>query len=109
MRVKKSDRVVVIAGKDKGKIGVVIETNSETKKVIVEGINIKTYHKKPTQINPEGGIIKQEGPIDVSNVMVVEGKGKNVVASKIGYRYEINEKSGKKNKIRFLKKNNQDI
>ena len=104
MRVKKSDKVIVIAGKDKGKTGVVVDILLEQDKVIVENVNIRTFHKKPTQQNPEGGIVKIESPIHVSNVMLIDGKGKSSVPSKVGYRYEVNSKTGKKQKVRFLKK-----
>ena len=108
MKLKKNDKVIVIAGKDKGKTGVITSTDKVKNRVIVEGINIRTYHKKPTQVNPEGGIIKQEASIDVSNVMIADGK-KNVVVSRIGYKIEVDPKTGKKTKTRFLKKNNQEI
>ncbi len=110
MKLKKGDKVVVIAGKDKGQSGIITKVINEKNQVVVEGVNVKTYHRKPTQVNPEGGIIKQEGPINVSNVMYAEGnkKGPSTV-SKIGYRFEKNAKSGKVEKIRYMKKNNQDI
>ena len=71
MEVKKGDNVVVIAGKDKGKKGKVLETSPKSSKVVVEGINIVSKHKKPRSAQDKGGIIKQTNPIDSSNVMVV--------------------------------------
>ncbi len=103
MKIKSGDRVIVIAGKDKGIVGVVTSTFTETKKVLVEGVNFKTYHKKPSQTNPEGGKIRQEAPIDISNVMYVQGKGEKVVASRLGYKYEINAKRKKEKQRVFIK------
>lgn len=71
MHVKKDDIVQVISGKDKGKQGKVIETIRADRKVRVEGVNILTKHKKPSQAMQQGGIIKEEGKFDVSNVLLV--------------------------------------
>ncbi len=109
MKIKKSDKVIVIAGKDKGKSGVVIEINKEKNQVVVEGINVKTVHRKPTQQNPEGGVFQVESPINVSNVMLLEGKGKSAIATKVGYRFETNEKTGKTKKVRYAKKTNTEL
>lgn len=71
MEIKKGDNVVVIAGKDKGKKGKVLETSPKTLKVVVEGVNIVSKHKKPRSAQDKGGIAKQTNPIESSNVMVV--------------------------------------
>ena len=71
MEIKKGDNVVVIAGKDKGKKGKVVETSPKSLKVVVEGVNVVSKHKKPRSAQDKGGIIKQTNPIDSSNVMVV--------------------------------------
>lgn len=71
MEIKKGDSVVVIAGKDKGKKGKVLETSPKTDKLVVEGVNIVTKHKKPKSAQDKGGIIKQTSPVERSNVMVV--------------------------------------
>ena len=71
MEIKKGDNVVVIAGKDKGKKGKVLETSPKSAKVVVEGVNIVTKHKKPRSAQDKGGIVKQTNPIDSSNVIVV--------------------------------------
>ncbi|MCR5792284.1 MAG: 50S ribosomal protein L24 [Lachnospiraceae bacterium] len=68
-KIKKGDTVKVIAGKDKGKQGKVLSVKNG--KVIVEGINNATKHVKPSQANPNGGIVTEEAPIDISNVMYV--------------------------------------
>ena len=79
MNLKVGDKVVVIAGKDKGKEGKVLTVDGG--KVIVEGVNTVTKHTKASQANPKGGIVKQEAAIDVSNVMYVH-KGK---ATRVGF------------------------
>ena len=71
LKIKKGDTVKVIAGKDKDKEGKVIAVNQKDGKVIVEGVNMITKHAKPNAANPNGGIIHQEAPVDVSNVMYI--------------------------------------
>ncbi|PAE01860.1 50S ribosomal protein L24, partial [Bacillus paralicheniformis] len=68
MHVKKGDKVMVISGKDKGKQGVILAAFPKKDRVIVEGVNMVKKHSKPTQANPQGGILNQEAPIHVSNV-----------------------------------------
>ena len=82
MNIKSGDEVVVIAGKDKGKKGKVIEVLPGKGKTIVEGVAVATMHKKPRGQAQPGGIIKQEAAIDASNVMVVCSKCKK--ATRIG-------------------------
>ncbi|MBE5963350.1 MAG: 50S ribosomal protein L24 [Lachnospiraceae bacterium] len=84
IRIKKGDNVKVIAGKDKGKEGKVIAINAKKGTALVEGVNMITKHTKPSAANQNGGIIHQEGPIDISNIMLVY-KGK---PTKIGYKFE---------------------
>jgi large subunit ribosomal protein L24 len=74
MHVKKGDKVMVITGKDKGKTGVVLTSLPKKDRVIVEGINVIKKHSKPSQANPQGGIISQEAPVHVSNVMLLDPK-----------------------------------
>ncbi len=76
MNIKSGDEVVVIAGKDKGKKGKVIEVLPKTGKAIVEGVAVATKHVKPKAQGQTGGIIKQELPVDASNIMVVCSKCK---------------------------------
>ena len=76
MHVKTDDTVVVIAGKDKGKTGKVLRVIPKENRVIVEGINIQTKHKKPQGPTSPGGIIKMEGPINSSKVMYFCDKDK---------------------------------
>ena len=98
-KIKKDDMVRVIAGKDKGRDGKVLSVNPETGKVIVEGINMVTKHQKASQANPQGGIVRSESPIDISNVMLlVDGQ-----PTKVGFKVE----DGKK--VRFSKKTGKVI
>ena len=83
MKVKKGDQVMVISGKDKGKRGRVIEVLTRKRKVLVEGLNILKHHlRQNRQRGVAGGIVEREAPIDVSNVMIVEG-GRPV---RVGYQ-----------------------
>ena len=72
MHIKKGDNVKVIAGKDKGKEGQVLETQPKHDRVVVEGVNVIKKHQKPTQFNPEGGILETEAAIHVSNVQLLD-------------------------------------
>ncbi|MFB3233111.1 50S ribosomal protein L24, partial [Staphylococcus pseudintermedius] len=74
MHIKKGDNVIVIAGKDKGKTGKVVATQPKKDRVVVEGVNIVKKHQKPTQMNPEGGILETEAAIHVSNVQILDPK-----------------------------------
>ena len=75
LKIKKGDTVRVIAGKDKDKEGKVIAVDAKKNRVIVEGINKVTKHTKPSMANQAGGIVEQEAPIDISNVMYVHRGG----------------------------------
>ncbi len=91
IRIKKGDNVQIIAGKDKGKEGKVLKIDPKKGTVIVEGANMITKHTKPSPSNQQGGIITQEGPINISNVMFSD----NGKVSRIGYV----EKDGKKIRV----------
>ena len=98
-KIKKDDMVRVIAGKDKGRDGKVLSVDAKNGKVTVEGINMVSKHKKPTQGSPQGGIVKSERPIDVSNVMLLaDGQ-----PTKVGFRMEGDKK------VRFAKKTGKVI
>ncbi|MFG6393422.1 MAG: 50S ribosomal protein L24 [Lachnospiraceae bacterium] len=90
-KIKKGDTVKVITGKDKGREGKV--TAVKNGKVVIEGINQVTKHTKPNQANPQGGLVQQSAPMDMSNVMYVS-KGK---ASRVGFKFQ----DGKK--VRYAK------
>ena len=100
MILRVGDTVQVIAGSDKGKTGEIIQILRKEDRVIVEGVNMVTKHIKPSQADPEGGIVTREAPIHVSNVAYYDSKAKQAV--KIGYafdedgkKYRINKKTGK--------------
>ena len=100
MKLKKGDKVVVIAGSNKGKEGTITKVLDE--KVIIEGVNLRKKHLKPKNNNGTGEIIEQEAPIHASNVMIIDPKTKKPTKIK----KVINEK-GKK--IRISKKSNEKI
>jgi len=83
MHVKKGDKVVVTAGKDIGKTGKILACFPKEDRVLVEGINMLTKHKKPNQQMQQAGIIHQEGPVHASNVMVYCNKCKKGVRTKV--------------------------
>ena len=88
MKIKKGDMVKVIAGKDKDKEGKVIAVNQKDGTVLVEGVNMLTKHTKPSVANQNGGIVHQEGPLDISNVMYIH-KGK---ATRVGFKMDGDKK-----------------
>ena len=97
MRIKKDDMVIVITGKDKGKVGKVLRAMPKDNRVVVEGVNIQTKHQKQTQ--KERAEIKHlEGPIDASNVMLYDNKAKKPVkggyAVKDGRKVRVDRKTG---------------
>ena len=75
-KIKKGDRVVVLTGKDKGKTGTVAKMLLKKDRVVVEGVNMVTKHQRPTQENPNGGILRQEASLHISNVSHVGDDGK---------------------------------
>lgn len=87
-KLKKGDLVKVIAGKDKDKEGKILSVNKKNNTAVVEGVNMVTKHAKPSAANQNGGIIHQEGAIDLSNLMYVH-KGK---ATRIGYTMQGDKK-----------------
>jgi large subunit ribosomal protein L24 len=76
MNFVKGDKVIVISGKDKGKTGTIQKVDPRSNRVVVENVNVRKKHKKPTQQNPEGSILEIYAPIDASNVMLVDPKTK---------------------------------
>ena len=105
MKVHKGDTVLVIAGKDKGAKGKVLQAYPDRNRVLVEGVNRIKKHT-PISTNQRGarsgGIVTQEAPIHVSNVMVVDSDGK---PTRVGYR--VDEETGKR--VRISKRNGKDI
>ncbi|WP_046180682.1 50S ribosomal protein L24 [Domibacillus tundrae] len=101
MHVKKGDKVMVITGKDKGKTGVILAAFPKKDRVLVEGVNIVKKHAKPSQLNPQGGILSQEAAIHVSNVMLLDPKTNE--PTRVGYK----EVDGKK--VRVAKKSGETL
>lgn len=93
MKIKKGDTVRVIAGADKDNEGKVIAVNQKKHTVLVEGVNMVKKHTKPSMANQNGGIIEQEAPIDISNVMLLVG-GKT---TRVGFKMDGDKK------VRFAK------
>ncbi len=108
MKIRVGDNVVVIAGADKGKTGVVQATLPGKDKIIVEGVNVRTVHVKPSQSKPDGGIEKVEKPIHISNVMINVGTDSDIKATRVAIKYEQN-KNGRKDKNRIAKVNGEKI
>jgi len=75
-KIKKGDRVVVLSGKDKGRTGEVVKAMPKDGKVVVSGINVHARHRKPSQLNPQGGIERKEAPLNVSKVAIATADGK---------------------------------
>ncbi len=105
MKIKKNDNVMVIAGNDRGKTGKVLKVFPKENRVIVEGVNIRKRHTKPTQKNPQGGIFEKEAPIHISNVMILDPKTNE--PSRIGAKIILDEKTGKKKSARISKKSGE--
>ena len=101
LKIKKNDKVVVLSGKDRGKTGKVLGTVPSEAKVVVEGINMVTCHIKPRKQGEEGGIIKQEAGIHVSNVQLIDPAQNK--PTRVGYKFV----DGKK--IRYAKKSGEEI
>lgn len=100
--IKKGDMVIVNAGDYKNQKGRVLEIDRKKYKAIVEGVNMVSRHTKPNAENPNGGIVKKEAPIHISNLMLVDpSKG---VATKVGRRLDANNKL-----VRYSKKSNEEI
>lgn len=103
LHIKKGDMVKVIAGDSKGREGKVLSIDRVKQRVIVEGVNTISKHTKPTAKHPQGGIIKQEAPIHISNLMLIESStGK---ATRVGRK--LDEKTNKL--VRFSKKTGEII
>ncbi|MFM1654472.1 50S ribosomal protein L24 [Brevibacillus sp. B_LB10_24] len=102
MHVKKGDTVIVITGKDKGKKGRVLAAYPKKDRVLVEGVNLVKKHTRPSQANPQGGIVTQEAAIHVSNVSLIDPKSGQ--PTRVGYKVLDNGK-----KVRVAKKSGEVI
>ena len=91
-KIKKGDRVVVLSGKDKGRTGEVVRAMPKDGKVVVSGINVHARHRKPSQLNPQGGIERKEAPLHISKVAIATADGKPT-------RVRFEERDGKKVRV----------
>ena len=98
LKIREDDKVMVMTGKDKGKIGKVLRVLREQNRVVVEGVNIVKKHVKPGTVSKEGGIVSIERPLNISNVMYYDEK--NNAPTRIGYKlidgkkYRVNKRTG---------------
>jgi len=99
LKIKTGDNVRVIAGDHKGSEGKVVRVFRDKNKAIVEGVNLVSKHTKPSAANPQGGIVKKEAPIHISNIALIDPKTKQT--TKVGYRVEGDKK------VRVSKKSNE--
>ncbi len=86
IRLRKGDEVIVISGKDKGKTGKILKVIPDKERVIVEGVAVAKRHTKPSQANPQGGIIDKEMPVHISTVMAYDAKNKK--GSRLGFKID---------------------
>jgi large subunit ribosomal protein L24 len=107
MKIKKNDMVMIIAGNDRGKTGKILKVFPKTNKAIIEGINMRKRHTKPTQKSPQGGILEKEAPINVSNVMMLDPKTNE--PTRLGAQIILDEKTGKKKRARVSKASGEMI
>ncbi len=101
LHIKKGDTVFVNAGNDKGKTGKVLSVDPAKDRAVVEGVNMVSKHTKPNSKQPQGGIIKQEAPIHISNLNLIDPKSNK--PTRVGYKIE----GGKK--VRYAKKSGEEI
>jgi len=99
LKIKAGDTIRVIAGDHKGSEGKVLKVDREKNKAIVEGVNMVSKHTKPSAKSPQGGIVKKEAPIQISNISLIDPKTKET--TRVGVRVEGDKK------VRFSKKSNQ--
>ncbi|HVJ71575.1 MAG TPA: 50S ribosomal protein L24 [Sphingomicrobium sp.] len=92
-KIRKGDKVVVLSGKDKGKTGEVTKSMPKDGKVVVSGINVAVRHRKPTQLNPQGGLERREAPLHVSKVAIADPKSGKAT------RVRFEERDGKKVRV----------
>lgn len=102
LHIKKGDNVIVISGESKGQKGKVLEVNAAKQRAIVEGVNMVSKHTKPNADNPQGGIVKQEAPIHISNLLVVDPSTGE--ATRIGRKLDDKGKL-----VRYSKKSGEEI
>ncbi len=99
MKIRKNDNVMIISGNDKGKTGKVLKVFPKNTRVIVEGINLRKRHTKPSQKHPQGGIIEKEASIHASNIMLLDPKTSE--PTRLGSQVILDENTGKKKRARI--------
>lgn len=105
LHIKKGDNVYVLAGDDKGKTGRVLSVSAKTNRAVVEGVNMVTKSTKPSAKHPQGGFVKMEAPIHISNLNLVDPKsGKDPKPTRVGYK---KDEQGKP--VRYAKKSKEEI
>ncbi len=102
MRIRTDDTVLITAGKDKGKSGKVVRVDPKRRKVFVENLNIVKRHQRPRSMNEQGGIIEKEGPIDVSNVVLLDPSDEK--PTRVGVR-----KADDGSRVRYSKRTDKNI
>ncbi|MFQ5648360.1 MAG: 50S ribosomal protein L24 [bacterium] len=107
MHIKKNDQVLVLTGEYKGKRGKILKVLPDKNRIIVEGVNFIKRHMRPSQTMPQGGIIKKEAPIHVSNVMLIDPKTSE--PTRIRYGFLAAEGKHSRQKVRFSKKSGEMI
>ncbi len=106
LHIKKGDRVRVIAGNSKGSEGKVLRIFRERERVIVEGVNVRVRHTRPSQTNPQGGRIEREMPIHASNVMPLDSSGN---PTRVGRKRIQNPDSGRGHWVRYAKTTGEEL
>jgi large subunit ribosomal protein L24 len=101
MKIRKDDNVMVISGNARGKTGKVLKVFPGRDRIIVEGVNIIKRHTRPSQKNPQGGIIQREETIHVSNVMLIDPKSNEL--TRVGMKVVKDETTGRKKRMRVAK------
>jgi large subunit ribosomal protein L24 len=105
MRIRKNDTVYVLSGKDRGKTGRVLWVDTEKSRILVEGVNQRKKHQRPSQKNPKGGIVTKEASIHLSNVALYS----SAEGGPVKITTKVIEESGKKHRIRVSKKTGEEI
>lgn len=101
MKIRKNDNVMVISGNARGKTGKVLKVYPDRERIIVEGVNIMKRHTRPSQKNPQGGIMQKEATIHVSNVMLIDPKTNEV--TRVGTKVVKDATTGRKTRMRVSK------
>ncbi|MFH1687867.1 MAG: 50S ribosomal protein L24 [bacterium] len=105
MRIKKGDTVYVRCGSDRGKTGRVLHVNTKKNQILVEGVNMKQRHQKPTQKSPKGGIVSMEAPVHLSNIALYSSS----LGGPTKTSTRVIDEGGRKHKVRICRKSGEQI